>query len=344
MQKLLFLFLLISTSVFGQKNFALAIHGGAGTITRANLTEEMEAAYRVELQKAMDAGYSVLANGGEAKEAVVAAIQVMEASPLFNSGVGAVFTHEGRNELDASIMDGSDRSAGAVAGVSHIKSPIAAAKAVMEQSEHVLLAGKGAEEFAKEKGLELVDSSYFFTQRRWNSLQKILKQEKTELDHDATPSKSKNDKSSSLIYSVPEDYKFGTVGCVALDMDGNLAAGTSTGGMTNKRWNRIGDSPIIGAGTYADNATCAVSCTGHGEYFIRSVVAYDVAAIMKYTGKGLDEAANEVVNKKLLDMGGSGGLISMDAQGNISMPFNTAGMYRGYKKSDGQSYIGIYKD
>ncbi|UBM57811.1 isoaspartyl peptidase/L-asparaginase [Marinilongibacter aquaticus] len=330
---LLLLFLFCSISASAQKKYAIAIHGGAGTILKSRMTPEMEEAYRSKLAEAMNAGYGVLEAGGEAKDAVVAAIQVMEDSPLFNAGKGAVFTHEGRNEMDASIMEGKLLNAGAVAGVRHIKSPISAARAVMEDSPHVLLAGAGAEEFASEKGLELVDTSYFFVQRRWDSLKRILKKDSVQLDHDSK---------SSMLYSVPEDYKFGTVGCVALDQNGNLAAGTSTGGMTNKRWNRIGDSPIIGAGTYANNKTCAVSCTGHGEYFIRAAVAHDVSALMEYKGLSLKEASEWVVNKKLVEMGGDGGLIAIDAEGNVSQPFNTKGMYRGYKKSDGAMKIAIY--
>lgn len=339
MKKLVIVFYFILGQLTAQENFALVIHGGAGTITRANLSPEMEKAYQAKLNEALLAGYGQLEKGNSAMDAVEKAIQIMEGSELFNSGIGAVFTHEGRNELDASMMDGETLNAGAVAGVSHIKSPIEAARAVMEKSEHVLLAGKGAEEFAKLRGLEMVDSSYFFTERRWNSLQRAIKRDSIELDHsDEAPKKS------SMNYSVPEDYKFGTVGCVALDKNGNLAAGTSTGGMTNKRWNRVGDSPIIGAGTYANNATCAVSATGHGEYFIRSVVAYDISALMEYKGLPLKEAADEVVLNKLVKLGGSGGVIAIDKAGNVAMPFNTKGMYRGYMKSNGEKLISIYKE
>jgi beta-aspartyl-peptidase (threonine type) len=340
MKKLVFVFYFLFSlnQLKAQENYALVIHGGAGTITRDNLNPEMEKAYREKLDEALEAGYAVLKDGRPALEAVVAAIQVMESSPLFNAGIGAVFTNEGKNELDASIMDGSNLKAGAVAGVSNIKSPIAAAKAVMEKSPHVILAGKGAEVFAKDMGLEIVDSTYFFTERRWESLQKAKEKERIELDHT-----KEEPKKSSSNYSVPEDYKFGTVGCVALDKDGNLAAGTSTGGMTNKKWNRIGDSPIIGAGTYANNKTCAVSSTGHGEYFIRSVVAYDISAMIEYKNYSLTVAANEVVMKKLKDLGGSGGVIAIDKSGNIAMPFNTEGMYRGFMKSSGEKQIAIYK-
>jgi len=340
MKKLLIVFYLFFGQLQAQENFALAIHGGAGTILKENMSAEKEKAYQDKLDEALKTGYEVLETGGSALDAVVKTIQVMEASPLFNSGVGAVFTHEGRNELDASIMDGSNLQAGAVAGVSHIKSPILAARTVMEESKHVLLAGKGAEQFAKEKGLEMVDSSYFFTERRWRSLQDAKEREEVELDH----SEKEKPVKSSFEYSVPEDYKFGTVGCVALDKAGNLAAGTSTGGMTNKRWSRIGDSPIIGAGTYANNATCAVSATGHGEYFIRSVVAYDISALMEYKGLSLKEAGDEVVMHKLKELGGAGGVISMDKAGNVGMPFNTTGMYRGFMKSNGEKQVLIYKE
>ncbi len=340
MKRLLIAFYFLTGSVYAQENFALAIHGGAGTILKKNMSLEKEKAYQEKLDEALQAGYRVLEGGGAALDAVVAAIQVIEASPLFNSGIGAVFTHDGRNELDASIMDGSNLKAGAVAGISHIKSPILAARTVMDESKHVLLAGKGAEEFAREKGLEMVDSSYFFTERRWRSLQRAKAKEEMELDHHEKEKPVK----SSFNYSVPEDYKFGTVGCVALDKTGNLAAGTSTGGMTNKKWNRVGDSPIIGAGTYANNATCAVSATGHGEYFIRSVVAYDISALMEYKGLSLKDAGEEVVMKKLKALGGSGGVISMDKDGNVAMPFNTAGMYRGFMKSSGEKEILIYKE
>jgi beta-aspartyl-peptidase (threonine type) len=254
----------------------------------------------------------------------------LEDSPLFNAGKGSVFTAEGKNEMDASIMEGKTLKAGAVAGVQIIKNPITAALCVMQKSPHVMMTGKGAEKFAKTTCLcETADSSYFFEQKRWNGLQKAKEAEKAQLDHGSlTPN---------------NDSKFGTVGVVALDKDGNLSAGTSTGGMTNKKHGRVGDSPIIGAGTYANNKTCGVSCTGHGEYFIRSVVAYDVSALMEYKGYSVDKAANEVVMKKLVSMGGEGGLIAMDRKGNITMPFNSAGMYRGYMKSNGKKEILIYK-
>lgn len=317
-------------------DWALVIHGGAGTIERGSMTQEKESQYRSALTEALEAGAAVLANGGSSAEAVEATIHIMEDSPLFNSGKGAVFTSEGTVELDASFMDGATGNAGAVAGVKTVRHPISAARMVMDSSVHVMMAGNGADQFARQMGLEIVSNEYFFTDRRHNQLKRIQEQEQgTMLDHDSEGATEGMD---------PLDKKHGTVGCVALDMAGNLAAGTSTGGMTNKRFGRVGDSPVIGAGTYADNATCGVSCTGHGEYFIRNVVAYDVAARMKYLGESVATAADHVVNKHLVEQGGTGGLIAMDAQGNIAMPFNTAGMYRGYLKADGEIVIEIYRD
>ncbi len=308
---------------------SLVIHGGAGYINRESLSPERDSLYRATLTEALESGYAALENGQPAMDAVIAAIQIMEASPLFNAGKGAVFSSAGKNELDAAVMNGADRMAGAVAGVTTIKSPIAAARAVMEQSPHVMLAGSGAEQFAKEVGLEIVDPAYFYTERNFNNLMRI----KTEEQKDKT----------SYMDSHP-DYKFGTVGCVALDKDGNIAAGTSTGGMTNKKYGRIGDAPIIAAGTYADNATCGVSATGHGEYFIRSVVAYDIAAKMKYLKLSLKDAANQVVNQELVDFGGNGGIIALDRTGSITMPFNTSGMFRGYKNNKTDVKVFIYDD
>jgi beta-aspartyl-peptidase (threonine type) len=299
----------------GGMPWAIVVHGGAGVITRARLSPEAEAEYRVMMQAAIDTGSAILARGGSSLDAVEHAIWVLENSPLFNAGKGAVFTHEGRNELDAAIMDGSNMAAGAVAGVTDIRNPISAARKVMEASPHVLLTGKGASEFAAEQGLEIVDPSYFYTDARYRELQRAL-----------------------------EKDKHGTVGCVALDMNGDLAAGTSTGGMTDKRYNRVGDAPIIGAGTYARNQTCAVSATGHGEYFIRYTVAHDISALMEYKGLSLDSAARLVVKDKLVKAGGTGGVITVDGRGNISMPFNTEGMYRGYRTSDGKSAIYIFAD
>ena len=327
----------------------LVIHGGAGTITRANMTPEKEKAYREVLNTALQKGYAVLKQGGTSEKAVETAIMVMEDSPLFNAGKGAVFTNEGKNEMDAAIMDGKTLKAGAIAGVTTIKNPIRGAIAVMEKSPHVLMAGKGADLFAKEQGLEIVDPSYFYTEARYKALQKAKEEEKVELDHTENAKKEIQKKPKTgfvkeedLIFT--EGKKYGTVGCVALDKFGNLTAGTSTGGMTNKRYGRIGDAPIIGAGTYANNNTCAVSATGHGEFFIRSVVAYDISALMEYKGLSVKDAADEVVMKKLVERGGEGGLIALDRNGNIAMPFNSEGMYRGYVKADGKSEVMIYKD
>ncbi|WP_116126713.1 isoaspartyl peptidase/L-asparaginase family protein [Lewinella sp. IMCC34183] len=306
--------------------YALVIHGGAGTILKENMTDERAAAITAAMNAAMDAGEQVLQQGGSAADAVEATIWVMEDSPYFNSGKGAVFTNAGINELDASFMNGADQNAGAVGGVTNLKHPISAARAVMEKSEHVLLTGKGAEEFAAGQGLEVVDPSYFYTEERYQSLQRALEGEKVEQE------------------KIDVDKKHGTVGCVALDKDGNLAAGTSTGGMTNKRYNRLGDSPIIGAGTYADNATCGVSCTGWGEFFIRYAVAYDVHARMAYAGSSLQEAADAVIHQTLVEKGGTGGLIALDARGNVAMPFNTPGMYRGYLKAGGEREIRFYEE
>jgi L-asparaginase / beta-aspartyl-peptidase len=295
--------------------WAIVIHGGAGAITREKLTSEAETEFRAVLQQARDTGAAVLARGGSALDAVEKTICIMEDCPLFNAGKGAVFTHEGLNELDAAIMDGSNLAAGAVTCVTDIKNPISAARKVMTSSPHVLLAGKGASEFAAENGLEIVEPSYFYTEERYRQLREILNKE-----------------------------KHGTVGCVALDKAGNLAAGTSTGGMTNKRYNRIGDTPIIGAGTYANNNTCAVSATGHGEYFIRYTVAHDISALMEYKDLSVDSAANLVINGKLVKAGGTGGVICIDKNGQISMPFNCEGMFRGYSISDGRKGIFIFAD
>jgi L-asparaginase / beta-aspartyl-peptidase len=296
--------------------YTIVVHGGAGTILKANMSPEKEAAYTNALNAALDIGEEILKNGGTALNAVEKTINYMEDSPLFNAGKGAVFTNAGMNELDASIMDGATQNAGAVAGVKIVKNPISAAVKVMEDSPHVLLSGAGADQFAIEEGLDTVPNSYFFTERRWEAIEKIRAEERNKAGQ----------------IKDPADSKFGTVGCAALDQNGNIAAGTSTGGMTNKRWGRIGDSPIIGAGTYADNATGAVSCTGHGEFFIRYTVAADVAARMAYLNEPLQVAADFVVNKKLVEKGGEGGLISVDAKGNVAMVFNSEGMYRGYAK------------
>ena len=318
--------------VDSEENFGLVIHGGAGTILKENMSDSLEAAYTTVLGKALIAGHDILKKGGDAIDAVTASINIMEDSPLFNAGKGAVFTHEETNELDASVMDGATLNAGAVAGVTHIKNPINLAVEVMNNSDHVMLAGKGAEEFAQTRGIELVDPSYFYTQRRFNSLKRVKEREAL--------------KNSTALVNDPfiKNSKFGTVGCAALDKNGNLAAGTSTGGMTNKRWNRIGDAPIIGAGTYANNATCAVSSTGWGEYFIRAMVAHDISALMEYKGLSLHEAAREVIQKKVPALGGDGGIVAIDKDGNVAMEFNTAGMYRAHMNSKNEMVIKIYKE
>ena len=331
------MFLFSQNQLIMSENFAIVIHGGAGTILKKNMTDEQEKAYQEKLQEALDSGYAILKNRGSAIDAVEKAIVVMEDSPLFNAGKGAVYTNAATNELDASIMDGKTLNAGAVSGVRNVKNPIKLARVVMEKSEHVMLSGKGAEDFAKLHKIEMVDSAYFYNEHRLKQLNKIKDSEKIQLDH------SDNDDEQGDITEL-KDCKFGTVGAVALDKHGNLAAATSTGGMTNKKFGRIGDSPIIGAGTYANNATCAVSCTGHGEFFIRNVVAYDVAALMEYKNLSLVDAANYVVNEKLVKLGGDGGLIAIDKDGNIAMPFNTKGMYRAYKKANGESKILIFKN
>ncbi|WP_438977565.1 isoaspartyl peptidase/L-asparaginase family protein [Polaribacter sp.] len=317
-------------------DFAIIIHGGAGTILKKNMTDEKEAAYKAKLEEAIKVGHTILKNGGTSQEAVIKTIQVMEESPLFNAGKGAVFTNAGTNELDASFMDGKTLNAGAVAGVKDVKSPIELAVKVMTDSEHVMLSGEGASTFAKEKGLEIVDPSYFYTERRFKSLQRIIDREKTQLDHD--------DKTAVFYDSDIKNAKFGTVGCVALDKNGNIAAGTSTGGMTNKRWGRIGDAPIIGSGTYANNNTCGVSSTGWGEYFIRSQVAYDISAQMEYQQKSLKEATTDVIQNKLTKLGGTGGVVALDKNGNMSFEFNTAGMYRASMNDKGDLVIKIYND
>jgi len=311
--------------------FGIVIHGGAGTILKKNMSDSLEDAYKAKLEEAIRVGHDILANGGSAMEAVTKTINVMEDSPLFNAGKGAVFTHEETNELDASVMDGATLNAGAVAGVTRIKNPIDLALEVMNNSPHVMLSGKGAEVFAAERGFELVDPMYFYTERRFQSLQNVKKRE------------SEN-KISVIEDPFIKNSKFGTVGCAALDKNGNLAAGTSTGGMTNKRWNRIGDAPIIGAGTYANNATCAVSSTGWGEYFIRAMVAHDISAMMEYKGVSLQEAASEVIQKKVPELGGDGGIVAIDKDGNVAMEFNTAGMYRAHMNANGELIIGIYKE
>jgi beta-aspartyl-peptidase (threonine type) len=296
-----------------KQEWALVVHGGAGNLAEEVLSDSLNAQYKSGLNEALQAGKLVLQNGGAALDAVETVIRKLEDNPLFNAGKGAAFANSGKNEMDASIMDGSNLAAGAVASVTDIKNPITAARAVMEHSVHVMLSGAGASEFAKEQGLEIVDPSYFFTQRKWDQLQDLKKA-----------------------------AEHGTVGCVALDKKGNLAAGTSTGGMANKKYNRIGDSPIIGAGTYANNATCAISCTGHGEYFIRYTVAHDVSALMEYKGISLQDAANLVIKDKLVKAGGEGGLIGVDKSGNITMTYNTSGMFRAFATADGKEGVLIF--
>jgi len=316
-----------------EESFGLVIHGGAGTILKKNMTPEKEAAYKAKLEEAIKVGHAILKNGGTSLEAVEKTINVLEDSPLFNAGKGAVFTADATNELDASIMDGSTLNAGAVAGVKTVKNPINLAREVMQNSPHVLLSGSGAEVFAKERDLEIVDPSYFFTESRMKALERVKEKMK----------EKEASKTTAFYDPVIKNSKYGTVGCAALDKHGNLAAGTSTGGMTNKKWNRIGDSPIIGAGTYANNATCAVSSTGWGEYFIRAMVAHDISALMEYKGLSLEEASKEVIQKKLTELGGTGGIVAIDNEGNVSMEFNTEGMYRATMNAKGELTIGIYK-
>jgi beta-aspartyl-peptidase (threonine type) len=311
----------------------LAIHGGAGNITPAIMNKEQEQQYAAGLQAALDTGYAVLEGGGQAVDAVVAAIVALEDNPLFNAGRGSVFTKKGLHEMDAAIMDGSNLAAGAVAGVRNVRNPIRLAREIMLHSGHVMLSGKGANEFALKQGLELAHDDYFFNQDRYDQWVEIRDSDFYQLDH----------KADNLKGAIPNtDYKFGTVGAVACDAQGNLAGGTSTGGMTNKRFGRIGDSPVIGAGTYANNRTCAISCTGHGEFFLRAVVAYDISCLVEYAGLSLHEACDRVVNDKLKRMGGEGGLIAVNARGEHEFCFNSAGMYRGVRSSGGKQDIAYY--
>lgn len=317
------------------------IHGGAGVISRGTLTADKEKEFRGELEKAVLAGYKALQDGKSSLDAVEIAIRMLEDCPLFNAGKGAVFTNEGKNELDASIMDGKTQAAGAVAGLRHVKNPITLARTVMEKSPHVMMVGDGAEKFAREQKIEIVDEKYFWTQHRWDALQQILKEEKEKREKGEKGKGGSATLDSRL--STADSNRFGTVGAVALDRDGNLAAGTSTGGMTNKKYGRVGDAPIIGAGTYANNNSCAVSATGWGEYFIRLGVARDIAAIMEYQAAPVQTAADRVI-QKLQKLGGDGGIIAMDAVGNMAVSFNSEGMYRAYIGSDGKPVIQIYKD
>lgn len=301
----------------------LAIHGGAGTILRSSMTAELQKQYEQGLHDALQAGYSVLQGGGSAVDAVQAAVVSLEDFPMFNAGRGSVFNNAGGHEMDASIMDGKNIVAGAVSGIRNVKNPVLLARTIMDKSEHVLLCGQGAEQFAKQQGLQFEDDTYFYVQHRYEQWQQALKEDSISLDHN--------------------DKKFGTVGAVALDENGNLAAATSTGGMTNKKFGRMGDSPIIGAGTYANNNTCAISCTGHGELFIRAVVAYDISCLMEYKGLSLREACDVVVHDKLVKIQGEGGLVALDKHGNIELPFNSEGMYRGYA-TETERKVMIYKD
>lgn len=363
--------------------FVLVIHGGAGTILRSQMSPEKEKAYTAALDTALQKGYTILEKGGTALDAVEASVRYMEDNPLFNAGKGAVFTNEGKNELDAAIMNGQNLAAGSVAGVTVVKNPVSAARAVMEKSPHVMLTGKGAEQFAREQGLEIVDPSYFYTQDRWDGLQRVQQgdslknimdeiakadsiinrslrvtdsvvrkksdsilrgNDSKKMRNEVEELKKKILNGASLKQPGNHDDKYGTVGAVALDRHGNLAAATSTGGMTNKKFGRIGDAPIIGAGTYANNRTAALSGTGWGEYYIRLVLAKSVSDMMEFGGKSLQEAADEMVMKRLPALGGDGGLIAVDKDGNIAMPFCTEGMYRGYWKSGGEKVVEIYKN
>lgn len=313
--------------------FSIAIHGGAGTILKEDMTPELEKAYIDALKNALDAGYAVLEKNGTAIEAVTAATVSLEDNSLFNAGKGSVITKKGEYEMDAAIMDGKTMDAGAVAGVKNIRNPIILAKEVMAKSDHVFLSGDGAREFAIKQGVQISPDEYFFSQFRYDQWKAMRDSDTYALDH-----------TQHGVENLMKDKKFGTVGAVACDAFGNIAAATSTGGMTNKKFGRIGDSPVIGAGTYASNATCAISCTGHGEPFIKAVAAYDVSCRMEYKGLPLEDAMNEVVNDKLIKLEGEGGMIGIDSKNNISMQFNSAGMYRGLKKSSGEYSIGIYKE
>jgi len=308
-------------------NFSIAIHGGAGTLVKGLMTPQLEDQYKTALNESLEAGYTVLENGGTSVDAVETAVKLLEDSPLFNAGKGSVFTAEGTHEMDAAIMEGKELNAGAVSLITGIKNPVSLARDVMDKSYHVFLAGEGAMRFAKDSGHAIEKPDYFYDEVRYQQWLGIKDSNTFQLDH-----------------SAKKEGKFGTVGAVACDQNGNIAAATSTGGMTNKKWGRVGDSPMIGAGNYANNNTCAVSCTGSGEFFIRGVVAYDVSCLMEFKGLSVADAASEVIHKRILKIKGDGGLIAVDANGNISMPFNTEGMYRGSKTSKGEKYIAIYKE
>ena len=315
---LVLILLIISCETVNKNEFAIVIHGGAGTILKENMSNELEAAYKDKMKEALEAGHYILKNSGTSVDAVEAAIKILEDSELFNAGRGSVLSNNEEVEMDASIMTGHNLNAGAISGIKQIKNPISLARKVMEESEHVFLSGEGAEDFAVSKGFETVENNSFITERRLNSVRNAKKRDSI------------------------QDNKFGTVGCVALDKFGNITSGTSTGGMTNKKWNRIGDVPIIGAGTYANNKTCGISSTGWGEYFIRNVVAYDISSQIDYLKIDINQAAKNTL-KKVKDLGGSGGVIGIDSDGNIMMDFNTKGMYRGYINSDGETKIEIYQ-
>ena len=313
------------------EKFTLVIHGGAGTILKEDMTPELEQAYLLGLKAALDAGFASLEEGGSAVNAVKAALVILEDNMLFNAGRGSVFTKKGVQEMDAAIMDGSTLDAGAVSGVRNVRNPIELATEVMRNSNHVFLSGKGANDFAIKQGIKLEPDEFFFSQFRYDQWKAIRDSDNYSLDH-----------THQQLEELMKDKKFGTVGAVACDIKGNIAAATSTGGMTNKKYGRIGDSPMIGCGTYANNATCAISCTGHGEMFIRAVAAYDVSCLMEYKGLSLNEAMNIVVHEKLIKIGGEGGMIGVDAQGNAAMVFNSAGMYRGARNSEGLDEVAIY--
>ncbi len=314
------------------QKISLAIHGGAGTILKEDMTPEMEKAYLQGLEDALVAGYEILGQGGSSVNAVEAAVIILEDNILFNAGRGSVFTNQGLHEMDAAIMDGKDLSAGAVAGICNVRNPIAVAVQVMQNSHHVFLSGKGANDFAAKQGIKSEPDEFFFSQFRYDQWKQIQDSDSYSLDHSQQP-----------LQELMKKKKFGTVGAVACDKDGNIAAATSTGGMTNKKYGRIGDTPLIGSGTYASNNTCAISCTGHGEPFIKAVAAHDVSCLMEYKGMSITEAMNEVVNNKLTKIDGEGGMIGVDAAGNMALIFNSAGMYRGARSSDGTSFVSIYK-
>jgi L-asparaginase / beta-aspartyl-peptidase len=315
------------------QKFSIVVHGGAGTILKEDMTPELEAAYIKGLQDALNAGYAVLEEGGTAVNAVKAANVILEDNLLFNAGRGSVFTKKGVQEMDAAIMDGKNLAAGAIAGVRNVRNPIELATEVMLNSNHVFLSGKGANDFAIKQGIKLEPDEFFFSQFRYDQWKALRDSDNYSLDH-----------THQGLEELMRDKKFGTIGAAACDANGNIAAATSTGGMTNKKYGRIGDSPLIGCGTYANNKTCAISCTGHGEPFIRAVASYDVSCLMEYKGMTLQQAMNEVVNVKLVTMDGEGGMIGVDAAGNTALIFNSTGMYRGMKNSSGEQFIGIYKD